>query len=88
MESVAFGQQVCCQIVPAHKVSSFQGKTAYHFIKEEYHRNPCRLSMMTKSSVLLVGATGETGKHILEALIEDRSFVGVFLSSDQQKGRF
>jgi uncharacterized protein YbjT (DUF2867 family) len=30
---------------------------------------------MARSSVLLVGATGETGKHILDALVEDDTFV-------------
>jgi N-acetyl-gamma-glutamylphosphate reductase len=43
---------------------------------------------MTKSSVLLVGATGETGKQILEALVDDNSFVGIFLSSARRKGQF
>jgi hypothetical protein len=42
---------------------------------------------MARSSVFLVGATGETGKHILEALV-DESFVGIFPFSDRQKGDF
>jgi uncharacterized protein YbjT (DUF2867 family) len=40
---------------------------------------------MAKASVLLVGATGETGKHILEALTEDKSFVSTFFSSSRRK---
>ncbi|THY51391.1 isoflavone reductase family protein [Aureobasidium pullulans] len=31
---------------------------------------------MTKQTILLVGPTGETGRHILNALIDDDSFLG------------
>jgi uncharacterized protein YbjT (DUF2867 family) len=30
---------------------------------------------MTRQKVLLLGATGETGRHILDALVADESFV-------------
>jgi uncharacterized protein YbjT (DUF2867 family) len=31
--------------------------------------------MMAQRQVILFGATGETGKHILDALVKDDSFV-------------
>jgi hypothetical protein len=40
---------------------------------------------MIKSSVLLIGATGETGKRILEALVDDNSFVGIFLLRSSER---
>jgi hypothetical protein len=35
-----------------------------------------KIIKMTKQTILLVGPTGETGRHILNALIDDDSFVG------------
>ena len=41
---------------------------------------------MSKQQVLLLGATGETGRSILEGLLEDGSFVG-YLSHMPDHGK-
>jgi hypothetical protein len=65
-----------------HKITAFRSKAKSHFHQRETIQQPLE---MTESSVFLVGATGETGKHILEALVEDDSFVSLLLLSGRRE---
>ena len=81
VRSTGYGNEV------AHFIRTSRSGARPGPLSSNIHLTPPLSSVMARSSVFLVGATGETGKHILEALV-DESFVGIFPFSDLQKGDF